>query len=98
MVNVWNFLDLPTTLNNVLFGGTSAGLITSQLMLTAFLAMVFILPAMFARQKADVVIVLAIFAILISTGLTWLPPAIMVVLLFIIALAWAGVFRKAVAG
>jgi len=94
MVDVWNFLDLPTTLNNVMFHGTAAGLITAQLMLTAFLAMVFILPAMFARQKPDVVIALAIFAILIATGLTWLPPAIMVVLVFLIALAWAGYSEK----
>ena len=98
MVDFWNFLDLPTTLNNVMFHGTAAGLITAQLMLTAFLAMLFILPAMFARQKPDVIIALVIFAILIATGLSWLPSAIMVVLVFLIALAWAGVFRKAVAG
>ena len=98
MVNIWDFMDLPSTLNSVMFGGTAAGLVTAQLMLTAFMAMVFILPAMFARQKPDVIIALVIFAVLISTGLTWLPPAIMVVLIFVIGLLWAGVFRKAVAG
>jgi len=67
-------------------------------MLTAGLAMLFVLPAMFARQKPDIVIALVIFAILIATGLNWIPSGIMVVLIFIVALAWAGVFRKVVAG
>jgi len=98
MVNVWNFMDLPTTLANVLFPGAPNGVVVAQLMLTAFLAMVFILPAMFARQKPDVIIALMIFAVLIATALTWLDVGVAVVLIFIIALAWAGVFRKAVTG
>jgi hypothetical protein len=97
-VGLWDFVDLPTNLNNILFGGTTAGLLTSQLMLTAFLAMLFLIPSMMLKAKPDIQVVLVMFAILISTGLGWCPSIIMVCLIFIIGLAYAGVFRKMVVG
>ena len=97
-VGIWDFTGLPDALNTALFGGTTAGLMTAQLMLTAFVAMMFLLPAMMYRVSPDVQITLIIFAVLICTGMGWLPITIMVVLIFIIALAWAGVFRKLVVG
>jgi hypothetical protein len=95
---LWDFLSLPTNLNNALFGGTTSGLLTAQMMVTAFLVMIFILPAIMRNTKADVTITLVIFAVFLSTGLGWLPIPVMVGLIFIIALAWAGVFRRMVSG
>lgn len=95
---LWDITNLPTNLNNTLFGGTASGLLTSQLMITAFLVMLFLLPAIMRNVKPDITITLVIFAVFISTGLGWLPIPIMVGLIFIIALSWAGVFRKMVAG
>lgn len=94
MTALWDITALPDALNTAMFGGTTAGLLTAQLMLTAFLAMMFLLPAMMMHAKTDVQITAIVFAVLISTGLQWLPIGIMIVLLFIIGLAWAGVFRK----
>ena len=98
MTGIWDITGLPTNLNNALFGGTTAGLLTSQLMLTAFLVMLFLLPAIMRNVKADLTVTLVIFAVFISTGMGWLPIPIMIGMIFIIALAWAGVFRKMVTG
>jgi hypothetical protein len=48
--------------------------------------------------NADLSVTLVIFAVFISTGMGWLPIPVMVGMVFIIALAWAGVFRKMVTG
>jgi hypothetical protein len=86
-VNPWDFLDIPNALNNVVFGGTA--IVVAQLMVTSFVVMLFILPAIFAKQSPSIIMMLAIFAILICTGLTWLPVAVMIVIIFIIALVGA---------
>ena len=98
MASIWDITGLPASLNNALFGGTASGLLTSQLMLTTFLVMLFLLPAIMRNVKADLSVTLVIFAVFISTGMGWLPIPVMVGMVFIIALAWAGVFRKMVAG
>lgn len=97
-VGLWDITGIPDALNTALFGGTTAGLLTAQLMLTAFLAFLFLVPAMMYQASPDVQILLILFAVMISTGLGWLPATMMVIMIFIIAIAWAGVFRKIVVG
>lgn len=94
--NPWDFLSLPATLNTVLFNGTN--IYAAGLMVTAFLCMMLVLPAMFAKQGPDVIIGLMIFGVLVSTALGWLYVGFTVVIIFLIAIAWAGVFRKSIAG
>lgn len=97
-VALWDLTGIPDALNTALFGGTTAGLLTAQLMLTAFLAFMFVVPALIYEVSPDIQILLIIFAVMIATGLGWLPAGMMVILIFIIALAYAGVFRKVVVG
>lgn len=95
-VGLWDITGIPDALNSALFGGTAGGLLTAQLLLTGFLMFVFLTPALMYRVKPDTQVVCVIFGVMLATGLGWLPPTIMIVLIFIIALAWAGVFRKLV--
>lgn len=94
-LSIWDLQGVPQGIANLMFGGS---LFMAQIVLTLFVAMLFVLPAMLARAKPDVTILMAFFAILASTAVGWLDPAFMMVMLAFMGLAYAGVIRKMVGG
>jgi hypothetical protein len=57
-----------------------------------------ILPGIIARTKPDIIMLLAFFAILVSTAIGWLDPGIMILILALMALLYAGVVRRMIGG
>jgi hypothetical protein len=95
VLSIWDLQGVPQGIANLMFGGN---LFMAQIVLTLFVSMLFVLPAMLAHAKPDVTILMAFFAVLASTAVGWLDPAFMVVMLAFMALAYAGVVRKMVGG
>lgn len=94
-INIWDFEGVPYGLADLFFGGN---LLTAQIVLTSFLAFVMILPGIIARTKPDIIMLLAFFAILVSTAIGWLDPGIMILILALMALLYAGVVRRMIGG
>jgi hypothetical protein len=94
-LSIWDLEGVPQGIANLMFGGN---LFPAQVILTLFVGMLFVLPAMLARAKPDVTILMAFFAILASTAVGWLDPAFMMLILAFMGLAYAGVVRKMVGG
>ena len=82
-------------LANVFFGGN---LLTAQVMLTLFVTVLLIFPALMARAKPDVVVLMGFFAVIACTMVGWLPPGVMIFIVAFMALLYAGVVRKAIGG
>ncbi len=94
-LSIWDLEGVPQGLADLMFGGN---LFSAQVVLTLFVSMLFVLPAMLAKAKPDVVVMMAFFAVLASTAVGWLDPAFMMVFLAFMGLMYAGVIRKMVGG
>ncbi len=94
--NPWDLTDVPQGLNNVLFGGSNP--LGAQIILTIAICMCFLLPALIAKAKPDIIIILVIFAILGTTALGWLDPILGTMMCLFIALFYASAIRKMVTG
>ena len=94
-LSIWDLEGVPQGIANLMFGGN---LFMAQVILTLFVAMLFVLPAMLAHMKPDIVVMMAFFAVLASTAIGWLDPAFMMVFLAFMGLMYAGVIRKVVSG
>ena len=94
-LSIWDLEGVPQGIADLMFGGS---LFMAQIVLTLFVSMLFVLPAMLARMKPDIVVMMAFFAVLASTAVGWLDPAFMMVFLAFMGLMYAGVIRKVVSG
>lgn len=92
----WDLTNVPEGLNNVLFGGLN--LLGAQIILVIMIAMCFVLPALIAKADADVIVILIIFTIFVSTALGWLDVIIGSMMCIFIALFYAKAIRKMVVG
>lgn len=79
----WDISGIPGMLDDMMFGGTN--IMAAQVLICAFVLFVLTMPMIMKKIPLEGMLVVYVITVLALTGIGWLDPVILMVLLFIIA-------------